>query len=83
MGVMSILLVAITALGLAGMSKANDGLKTVYEDRLVPSMDLANVRQLMTENRLALASAQATRSPEFLARHAPRSARARSTSSIT
>jgi methyl-accepting chemotaxis protein len=66
MTAMGVLLVTIGALGLFGMSKANDGLKTVYEDRLVPTAQLAQVRQLMTQNRLAVASAQATPEAAFV-----------------
>jgi methyl-accepting chemotaxis protein len=40
---LSVLLAAIGGLGLFGMSKANDGLLTVYQDRTVPLMDLGLV----------------------------------------
>ena len=40
---LSILLAAIGALGLSGMSGSNQGLKTVYEDRTVPLMDLGKI----------------------------------------
>ncbi len=40
---LSVLLVAVGVLGLTGMSGSNQGLKTVYEDRTVPLMDLAKI----------------------------------------
>jgi len=43
LGFMSTLLLAIGIIGLSGMSKTEVGLKTVYEDRTVPLMDLGLV----------------------------------------
>ena len=40
---LSVLLAAIGALGLSGMSGSNQGLKSVYEDRTVPLMDLGKI----------------------------------------
>jgi methyl-accepting chemotaxis protein len=40
---LSVLLVAVGVLGLAGMNGSNQGLKTVYEDRTVPLMDLGKI----------------------------------------
>ncbi len=40
---LSVLLVAIGVLGLSGMSGSNQGLKSVYEDRTVPLMDLGKI----------------------------------------
>jgi len=41
--VLSALLLGIGVLGLSGMSKSNAGLKTVYEDRTIPLMDLGKI----------------------------------------
>ncbi|MGD9787955.1 MAG: Tar ligand binding domain-containing protein, partial [Sulfuricellaceae bacterium] len=49
-GLMSVLLIGIGVLGLRGMSASNAGLATVYQDRLVPSSQLAIINNLMAEN---------------------------------
>lgn len=50
------LLVAITlgSLGLLGLGKTQDSLKTVYEDRMVPVKDLALIKERMIESRAKL-----------------------------
>ena len=55
-GLLSMLLVGVGALGLVGMSKTNAGLKTVYEDRTVSLKYLAQIDRLLNSNRLLLAS---------------------------
>ena len=45
-GLLSALLVGIGALGLYGINQANDGLKTVYQDRTVPAVDLATINDI-------------------------------------
>ena len=62
------LLVAIGALGLTGMSKSNEGLRTVYEDRTVALGQVDHIESLLLRNRLAIAVAQATPTPEFIAK---------------
>jgi hypothetical protein len=52
--VLSVLLVAIGGLGLFGISSSNDALKSVYEDRTVPTAQLGSIRALQLANRLAL-----------------------------
>ena len=53
--VFAILVVLIQAgLGLYQLSKANNSLKTVYEDRMVPVADLGKISSLMLENRTYL-----------------------------
>ena len=49
-GFLSVLAVIIGFLGLRGMGIANEGLRTVYEDRLVPAGQLAEVNILTAEN---------------------------------
>jgi methyl-accepting chemotaxis protein-1 (serine sensor receptor) len=46
-GVLAALLVAIGGLGLFGIGKSNDALKSVYEDRTVPAAQLGEIRALM------------------------------------
>jgi len=43
-GLMSMLAITLGALGLNGMKKTNEGLKSVYEDRAVPLADLAEIK---------------------------------------
>ena len=50
-GFLSVLLIAIGALGLMGMSKANEGLYTVYQDRAVPLMDLGLMADMVNRIR--------------------------------
>jgi methyl-accepting chemotaxis protein-1 (serine sensor receptor) len=47
---LSVLAIIIGFLGLRGMSVANEGLRTVYEDRLVPAGQLGEVNILTAEN---------------------------------
>lgn len=42
-GILSVLLIGIGGLGLYGIKQSNEGLKTVYEDRTVPAVDLAAI----------------------------------------
>ena len=55
--ILSVTLVVIGVLGLVGMSTANHGLQTVYEDRTVPLGQLAQIDKLILRNRLNLSSA--------------------------
>ncbi|CAK0759566.1 methyl-accepting chemotaxis protein I, serine sensor receptor [Gammaproteobacteria bacterium] len=65
-GLLSVLLVFIGFLGLHGMSNTNLGLKSLYEDRLIPSTQLSIINNLMSENvrQLHLASMHDPRLPE-------------------
>jgi len=51
-GMLSFLLMGIGGLGLYGINQSNDGLKTVYEDRTVPAIDLSLVLDRMQRIRL-------------------------------
>ncbi len=51
---MSFLSITLGLLGLDGMKKANDGLRTVYEDRTIPMAQLAIIDSNLLENRLAI-----------------------------
>ena len=59
-------LVGIEMLGLFGMSKANDGLKTVYEDRVIPLGQLVHIESLLQQSRLAIAVALVTPTSEVI-----------------
>ena len=51
-GLLSVLLIAIGGMGLLGMQKTNEGLRTVYEDRTVPLMDLGLVIDMVNRARI-------------------------------
>jgi len=55
---LSVLLVVIGSYGLWGMSRSNEGLRTVYLDRAIPLGQIAEISDLMAENirQLHLAS---------------------------
>ncbi len=63
---MSILLLVIGGMGLQGMSKANEGLRTVYEDRTIPMGQLASIQKLLLINRVRITSALSTPTPEVI-----------------
>ena len=66
-GILSALLVAIGGVGLLGISQSNDALKTVYEDRTIPTGQLGEIKSLLLEDRLAVAVALVTPTPEVIA----------------
>lgn len=61
-----VFLLGIEMLGLFGMSKSNDGLKSVYEDRVIPLAQLGQISSLLQQNRFVIISAFATPSPEVI-----------------
>ena len=63
-GSLSILLIGIGIYGLYGMSKSNEGLRSVYEDRTIPMGQLDIIVRGLLNNRLANASAIMTPTPE-------------------
>ncbi|APW47729.1 methyl-accepting chemotaxis protein [Rhodoferax antarcticus] len=66
-GFASLLLVLIGGLGLYGISKTNDALKSVYEDRTVPMAQIADIDKLNLRIRLAIAGALINPVPEEVA----------------
>jgi methyl-accepting chemotaxis protein-1 (serine sensor receptor) len=52
---LSFMLLAGAAMGLYGITKGNDGLKTVYEDRTVPLATLSEITRLTQRNMLLVA----------------------------
>jgi len=58
-GLLSILLVGMSAWGLYGIHQSNAGLKTVYLDRTVPAVDLATINdiwEMVRKNAIAVAN---------------------------
>jgi methyl-accepting chemotaxis protein-1 (serine sensor receptor) len=53
-GFLSLLLVGVGLLGLFGIHKANDGMKTIYEDRTIPTGQIADITRLLARNRMAI-----------------------------
>ncbi len=51
---LQLLMLSIGGMGLFGMSKANEGLRTVYEDRTVPMAQIATIQKLLLTNRLRI-----------------------------
>ncbi|TAN64906.1 MAG: PAS domain S-box protein [Methylobacter sp.] len=65
-GLLSVLMMIIGGLGLHGMSKANDGLRTVYEDRTVPMNQISTIKELMLTNQLRITASLVTPTPELI-----------------
>ncbi len=64
---MSALLVVIGAIGLMGISRADDALESVYKDRTVPMGQISEIQRQLLRNRLAIAVALVTPTPEVIA----------------
>jgi methyl-accepting chemotaxis protein-1 (serine sensor receptor) len=67
--VSSLLLIVIGAIGLTGIVKSNDALRTVYEDRTIPMGQLGDVQHQVLLNRLAIANSVLDPTPENLAKN--------------
>ena len=65
-GIFSAMLIGIGIIGLSGISKANDALKSVYENRLVPTGEIAEVQRMLLRNRLAITVSLVTPTPETI-----------------
>jgi methyl-accepting chemotaxis protein len=65
-GFMSILLLSIGLLGLYGISKSNEGLRSVYEDRTVALGQVGDIEALLLTNRLRIAVSLVTPTPEVI-----------------
>ena len=66
-GTLCALLLLVGGVGLYGIGKTNDALQTVYEDRTVPIGQLGDIEALQLGNRLAIAAALNTPTPELIA----------------
>lgn len=62
--ILSVLLMAIGGIGLFGISKSNDALKTVYEDRTVPLVDLGLIIDMVSRIRTNAVIASSASKPE-------------------
>jgi len=56
-GLLSLLTLTIGGIGLNGMDRANKGLRTVYEDRIMPMNQISLIKELMLSNQLKIAAA--------------------------
>ncbi|MBA3057267.1 MAG: MCP four helix bundle domain-containing protein [Gammaproteobacteria bacterium] len=63
---LSVMLIGIGAIGLFGIARANDALKTVYEDRLIPAGQVSEIERRLLRNRLAIATSLVTPTPEVI-----------------
>jgi len=63
-GILSVALLIIGGLGLFGMKKADDALKTVYEDRVIALDQLTDIRSLLLKNRILIAASMVDATPE-------------------
>jgi len=67
-GLLSVLLVGIGAIGLFGLLRSNAAMRSIYEDRLIPSGQLDVIVRALLRNRLAIAASLATPTPEVIAK---------------
>ena len=63
-GVLAALLLLVGSIGLYGMSKSDEALDGVYNDRAVPLTQLGEIDYLMIRNRLLIANALIVQTPE-------------------
>ncbi len=68
-GLLSVFMVIIGGMGLHGMSKANQALRTVYEDRTLPMNQIATIKELMLNNQLNISAALITPTPEVIGKN--------------
>lgn len=64
---LSALLIAIGVGGLLGIVQTNESLRSTYEERLVPVAQISEIQKLLLRNRLAIATALVTPTPETIA----------------
>ncbi len=63
-GMLSVLMVILGGIGLQGIRKANQGLRTAYEDSTVPMNQLSDISELLLNNRLSITGMLLTPTPE-------------------
>lgn len=63
---LSVLLLAIGAFGLTGMSKANEGMRATYEEYLLPLEKVETIQAKLLKNRLYIAICLVTPTPEVI-----------------
>ena len=54
---MALMMISIGIVGLLGMSRSNDSLHVVYEDRVVPMEQISTIQKLILLNRVSIAAA--------------------------
>jgi Methyl-accepting chemotaxis protein len=64
-GLLSVLMMIIGGIGLQGMSKADEGLRTVYENRTVPISQIATIKELLLINQLRITATLVTPTAEL------------------
>ena len=64
--ILSVSLLVIGGMGILGMSKANEGLRTVYDNSVVPMEQISNIQKMLLENRLRIAVSLVTPTPEAI-----------------
>jgi methyl-accepting chemotaxis protein-1 (serine sensor receptor) len=63
LSILSVALLVVGALGLFGMSTANKGLQSVYEDRTIPLDQVTSIARLILNNRLDIANSVISPTP--------------------
>jgi methyl-accepting chemotaxis protein len=66
-GVLLMLFLSLGSFGLYGISASNEALRSVYEDRVVPTGQLGELQRLILHSRIAIANAVVTPTPEAIA----------------
>ena len=69
-GLLSLLMMVIGGMGLRGMSKTNEGLRSVYEYRTVTMGLMFNIGELQRENLMLIASSLVNPNPEIIQQNA-------------
>ncbi|MGZ5006318.1 MAG: methyl-accepting chemotaxis protein [Methylobacter sp.] len=65
-GLLSVLMLVVGGMGLFGMNKANEGLRTVYQDSSIPIIQIAAIQKLLLTNRLRITAALTNPTPEVI-----------------
>ncbi|MDZ7656054.1 MAG: methyl-accepting chemotaxis protein [Sulfurimicrobium sp.] len=63
---LSLFMLVLGGLGLFGMGKSNESLRTVYEDRTVHMEQIARIQKLLLVNRIRVTAALVTPTPEVI-----------------
>ena len=69
-GLLSLLMMVIGGMGLRGMSKTNEDLRSVYKDRTVAMGLMFTISELQRENLMLIASALVNPTPEIIQQNA-------------
>ncbi len=65
-GILSALLIAIGSVGIYGVGQSNASVRSVYEERLIPTGQVSEIQKLLLRNRLAIATSLVTPTPEVI-----------------